>query len=483
MTISNSSRDNSADTDLPDFRWHTPPRGLSCRRSARAVGCSGIDLDVHAVRRQGAVSSDADRRVVGGPATPSVAGYLRHHVRLAGKATRSGGGSLPCGSAMRTGCVAVVRHGCPKCQCGPGQLSALDHQSLFPAFGTTDFGLVEFPGGFRLCSQPDRNTWRPIRSAAESGHLGRAFFRVVSVFRVLGMRDLAVGFERPVPRLRTLGSFSPANGIFPESRSVPDGRAHPASLATAVCLQSAGRRHRGFSLVGDRAGGFPLVCHPYQRLSELLYRLATGIWQRLAGRSGEGQQAEQERRASDFWALRDGSFEIRQGDAVGILSRITPTADVAISKEVVVEIGSWNLQPGASLYCGLWLKDQHGTPVLSTLSTKAASLSVDAWDAKPRPAGLYRSVCRLPANFLNEGRYSVTAIVGRGASDTQVLQEDVVSFDVHDTGLLPRIAPRDTWPGVYWKFEFVSDFVLRISISRMRAPREHLMSNDSNQKR
>ena len=137
------------------------------------------------------------------------------------------------------------------------------------------------------------------------------------------------------------------------------------------------------------------------------------------------------------------------------------TADVAISKEVVVEISYWNLQPDASLYCGLWLKDQHGTPVLSTLSTKTASLTPDAWDARPRPAGLFRSVCRLPANFLNEGRYSVTAIVGRGASDTQVLQEDVVSFDVHDTGEM-RGSYLGPWLGVIrprlpWNSEYLGE--------------------------
>ncbi len=110
------------------------------------------------------------------------------------------------------------------------------------------------------------------------------------------------------------------------------------------------------------------------------------------------------------------------------------TADVDISRDVDIEIEYWNLAANECLYAALWLKDQVATPVLSTSSARPVSLTPDAWSGRPHPVGLYRSVCRIPGNFLNEGRYSVTAIVGRGISDTQVLREDVISFNVHDTG-------------------------------------------------
>lgn len=112
----------------------------------------------------------------------------------------------------------------------------------------------------------------------------------------------------------------------------------------------------------------------------------------------------------------------------------TPTADVGISQEIEIEIAYWNLSADEPLYAALWLKDHIATPVLSTSSAKPVSLTPDAWSGRPHPVGLFQSTCRIPANFLNEGRYSVTAIVGRGVSDTQVLREDVLSFHVHDTG-------------------------------------------------
>ena len=111
-----------------------------------------------------------------------------------------------------------------------------------------------------------------------------------------------------------------------------------------------------------------------------------------------------------------------------------PTADVDISKEVLIQITYWNLRDGVLLFPNIWLRDQMGTFVLSSSNAKSVSLTKDVWNGRPHPIGLFQSVCRIPGNFLNEGLYSVTAILGKGISDTQVLEDYVVSFDVHDTG-------------------------------------------------
>ena len=132
-----------------------------------------------------------------------------------------------------------------------------------------------------------------------------------------------------------------------------------------------------------------------------------------------------------------------------------PTADVDISKEVLIQITYWNLREGVLLYPAIWLKDQIGTFVLSSSAHKFISLTDDLWCGHPHPIGLFQSVCRIPGNFLNEGPYSVTAILGKGISDTQVLEDYVLSFHVHDTGEMtkeyfgswvgPVIRPRLAW--------------------------------------
>ncbi len=124
-----------------------------------------------------------------------------------------------------------------------------------------------------------------------------------------------------------------------------------------------------------------------------------------------------------------------------------PVADVDISKEILIQISYWNLQEGALLYPAIWLRDQTGTFVLASTNHKSISLTADPWSGRSYPAGLFQSVCRIPGNFLNEGLYSVTAIVGRGVSDTQVLEDYAVSFHVYDSGEM-RKEFFGTWIGV-----------------------------------
>ncbi|MBI1883215.1 MAG: ABC transporter ATP-binding protein [Chlamydiae bacterium] len=135
------------------------------------------------------------------------------------------------------------------------------------------------------------------------------------------------------------------------------------------------------------------------------------------------------------------------------------TADVDISKEVRIEISYWNLQENAKLYTSIWLRDQVGTVVLASGSHKSISLTEDLWYGKPRPVGSFRALCKIPANFLNEGLYSVTAIVGTGSSETQILQDYVLSFHVHDTGEM-RKEFYGTWigtvrPKLAWSTEYL----------------------------
>jgi lipopolysaccharide transport system ATP-binding protein len=110
------------------------------------------------------------------------------------------------------------------------------------------------------------------------------------------------------------------------------------------------------------------------------------------------------------------------------------TADVDISKDVLIQISFWNLREGAQLYSAIWLKDQVGTFVLASANLGSMVLAPDPWHGRPYPTGLFQSVCRIPGNFLNEGSYSVTAIVGKEPTDTQILQDQIISFQVNDTG-------------------------------------------------
>jgi lipopolysaccharide transport system ATP-binding protein len=111
-----------------------------------------------------------------------------------------------------------------------------------------------------------------------------------------------------------------------------------------------------------------------------------------------------------------------------------PTADVDISKEILIQIDYWNLMAGSILYIAIMLKDSLGTVVFASNNHRSVTLTIDPWSNVAYEKGRYRSICCIPGTFLNEGQYSITAIIGKGISNTQVIKDSVVSFCVHDMG-------------------------------------------------
>lgn len=141
-----------------------------------------------------------------------------------------------------------------------------------------------------------------------------------------------------------------------------------------------------------------------------------------------------------------------------------PTADVDISKEVLIQIEYWSLQEGASLYLAIWLNDQMGIPVLASGNAKSVSLTDDPWYGRPYPCGLFRSVCHIPGNFLNDKFYRVTPILGKVPETTLICEEDVLSFRVYDTGEMRKHGAYRGWrgtvrPRLAWHTEYVEPIV------------------------
>jgi lipopolysaccharide transport system ATP-binding protein len=120
--------------------------------------------------------------------------------------------------------------------------------------------------------------------------------------------------------------------------------------------------------------------------------------------------------------------------AVRIRSNGEVSGDVDIDKELRVELLYWNLKPGSNLSASIHLMDNMGVAVLSSANMPSANLAEDGWFGRPHPEGLFKTTCVLPANFLNEGTYSVNAIVLTDVRNIEVWEREAVSFTVHDTG-------------------------------------------------
>jgi lipopolysaccharide transport system ATP-binding protein len=112
--------------------------------------------------------------------------------------------------------------------------------------------------------------------------------------------------------------------------------------------------------------------------------------------------------------------------------RIVPERDASMSSidmqtPFCLEVEYWNLVPGAKLIVNYALYSIDGSPAFETLT-----FDEPRWHGRPFDKGLYRSVCRIPANLMNQGTYRLRiAFLNEYA---QVLYDNVEAavFSIHD---------------------------------------------------
>lgn len=124
--------------------------------------------------------------------------------------------------------------------------------------------------------------------------------------------------------------------------------------------------------------------------------------------------------------------------AVRVTSQGQPTAEVGIDAPLAVEVEFENMRAEARYATSIHLLDQNGVGVLASANFHSANLGRDEWFDAPHPCGRFKVVCEIPGCFLNEGRYSVNAIVLSDVSHIEVYEREVVSFTVVDTGVMRR---------------------------------------------
>jgi lipopolysaccharide transport system ATP-binding protein len=137
-----------------------------------------------------------------------------------------------------------------------------------------------------------------------------------------------------------------------------------------------------------------------------------------------------------MWSDRNaapGNEKIRL-HAIRAVSNDEVTSDVDIDKDTDIEIEFWNFQEDANISTSIHLMDQMGNCVLASANYTSANLIQDDWFGKPHSVGKYKTVCRIPANFLNEGRYSINVILLTDLMNAEVWARDIYTFNVHETG-------------------------------------------------
>lgn len=156
----------------------------------------------------------------------------------------------------------------------------------------------------------------------------------------------------------------------------------------------------------------------------------------------------------------DSTVKLR---SVRILSENqTPNSKLEISQDFFVEMTYQNFAEGTKLLPCIRLVNNEGIIILTANNLPSACSSPDSWYDHPGPKGLFRSMCRVPANLLKEGHYFVNVIIGNLAgvidSSAHVCEDNVISFEVidkksiykeHNDTLIGIIQPRLDWKTEY----------------------------------
>ena len=158
------------------------------------------------------------------------------------------------------------------------------------------------------------------------------------------------------------------------------------------------------------------------------------------------------------------------GDATARLKKVRilseqgkPSSELDIDKDILIELTFWNLAKGTKLLPFIHLINNEGIVVLRTTNMTSACLKPDPWYGRPNPEGLFRSVCRIPGNFLNEGSYFIDVVIASSAGvlTSHVWKPQIISFDVIETGAM-RKEYSGKWIGVVrprldWRTEYLGN--------------------------
>lgn len=115
-----------------------------------------------------------------------------------------------------------------------------------------------------------------------------------------------------------------------------------------------------------------------------------------------------------------------------------PADDITIRTPFVIEFEYWNLRPDVCLSLAVPIYNEQEITVFNTLS-----IHEPVWHGRPFPAGLFRSVCHVPGDLLNDGAHRVGVVFVQDQGVALYFKDDVLVFDVRDS----FGADRGAWHG------------------------------------
>jgi lipopolysaccharide transport system ATP-binding protein len=106
----------------------------------------------------------------------------------------------------------------------------------------------------------------------------------------------------------------------------------------------------------------------------------------------------------------------------------SPSDQITVHTPFVIEFEYWNLRPDVYLNLNVPLYNEREIPVFSSLS-----IHEPVWHGRPFPVGLFRSVCHVPGDLLNDGAHRVGLQFVQNEGVSIYSHDNVLVFDVQDS--------------------------------------------------
>lgn len=123
-----------------------------------------------------------------------------------------------------------------------------------------------------------------------------------------------------------------------------------------------------------------------------------------------------------------GNHHIRLRRATVRPSNGTASDPITVRTPITLEFEFWNLKPNSRLNCSVHLVNADGITIFNTFPVHEPR-----WNGKPFPPGLFRSVCQIPGDLLNDGTHRIHVMFVE--DQARIVWEDdaILTFDVIDS--------------------------------------------------
>lgn len=140
------------------------------------------------------------------------------------------------------------------------------------------------------------------------------------------------------------------------------------------------------------------------------------------------------------WELNEapGTSDVRVVGIRVINAQEKPASFLTDNEDFFIKIDFVSLKDGLYLTPNIQLFDANGTLVLSTGNWSSVTTGLDPYSNQVYLKGVYSSVIRIPAFFLNEGSYIISALINKNISAVEVYLQEVVSFSIVDSGAMKK---------------------------------------------